>query len=456
MSSDGPPKKDEATPTQDPPVTIHAPTGVSLEQAIRSPSDTSDPLGSRLTATGVTSEETQTKSSEPPVSSIRAFGGSGPTGSVSAEPTIEQIQAQAKTQYSAISLQLPMGQGEFKQILPFLPKIAVAVTKKRALEDEMTREKTMLDRECAQLRFLSNLHLPALRVHGDPFVINSDSSGRIKYGVLMDAIPKHTFIDTKDPATLNTFLPSILLNVEIPRGEAWYMKRAQIETAIARNLSNPTALEQAKGKAKALLIQLEQIAGILKANNIAIVDLQLTVEPDGKITIIDPLDVVRPLPSNKYKSMITQEIIDNSDFTRKVVETQAMMDRMIKYCNDVIKANPKELPTLITPILGSSSGMSVRVDPAMRHESKSGHLSLGTIDEGDAPDAPSSGPSRSGAGYRPSSRATSIVFSQMPAPAPLPSTATSAPKKGLESTVKPKDPKGKPPEDPSGNKCRLM
>lgn len=499
MASEGPPKKDT-------PVTVNAPTIILPQQTSDAPSNnlqqtsvstTSDVpahLAATLTATGIGGvpiQEVQTKGSTP-----------SPLASVSSTDLTIAMQERAKAQYNAISMQLAMGQGEFKLILPFLPEIAVAVTKRRAPEEEMGKLKQMFDSECAQLHFLSSKGLPALRIHGNVFIIDRNKSG-IKYAMLMDAIPKHTFIDAKDPATIKTFLPSILLDVEIPRGEAWYMKRALIEEQIQKKLLDPGVIDIAKKKAALLQQQLKEISAILDKENIHIVDLQLLVDERGKITIIDPLDVVSPTATKGvYRSVINGESISNPDFTKKIQGTKEMLTAMISFCTTVATTtNPKELKSLITPSLDPSvmagntlegpspypSTMVSRARPmGMGYESKSGHMALGTIDEvdpdfstavvprptklglgaGKPPLVPRRPPSSEPGQYRPSSRAQSVVFSPMPPAIPLPTNATtdalkkdptptqSATKDTSDpsTTTVAKDPKDKPPDPSAGGK----
>lgn len=506
MASEGPPKKDTTVKVDTPPVvlpqqTSGAPSNAPPQQTGGQSAQPATPFATTLTATGigVPKDEAQMKGSSPSPLSVTTGAIGAPNVSVGSSGPVNPViamQEQAKAQYNAISLKLPLGQGEFKNILAFTPEVAVAVSKKRAPVEEMVKIKQMLDSECTQLRLLASKGLPALRIHGDVFIIDTNKSG-IKYGMLMEAIPKHTLIDGKDPATIKTFLPSILLDVDIPRGEAWYMKKTQIEEQIQKKVSSPEALGAAQKKAAFMLAQLKQISDILRHEKINIVDLQILVDERGKITIIDPLDVVSPTATKgTYKSLVNGEEISNPDFVKKIHATDEMLSAMMSFCNQVVSASPKELPKLITPSLapsamasdgfeGPTMMASSRAKPmAMGYDSKSGHMGLGAINEDDDPDLsaaatpmrfkPTIGSHRSASsqaqtpsGYRPSSRA--MVFSKMPPPPSLvptgaetqskPGPTQSGPQTAAKDTSlppsttaakDPKDPpKDKPPDPPA-------
>lgn len=408
-------------------------------------------------------EEPQTKSAEP-TATVSTTAANVPVAA--AISNIAGIQANVKLQYAAINMnpKVILGEGSFKRILQISPELAVGVARETG-----ARSFEMLTKECQHLKFLATAELPAVAIHGDVF----DIDGKGKYAVLMEAIPKHTFVDAKDPKTIKTILPSVLLGVDIPTGEAWFFKKKQIEANIAQNLTQPSALEVAKAKAGFLFKQLEDIRAKLEKNNIIIVDLQLLIDPKGSIKIIDPLDVLKiDSKPDSYLTLDGKAVEHNASFNRSIRDARQMLIEMINFCKAVATtADDKVLKSLITPLL--DTGASAALDGARPisggiakmpsrlfsgMDSKAGGPRLGAIEEHSDPDvAPkhtfSAGPR--GGGYKPSSRA-GLVFSQMPAAIPLPATTTAAPSTANPNTpnqsASAKDNDAKPPAPPDTNK----
>jgi hypothetical protein len=431
MASDGP------AGNKDAPVTLQ--TGAPKTV------DTPNPSAANVVVSGAmpqATEEAQQKSAQPAsMGSATAANVNAPTPAVSS--TFASVQEIAKSQFTALNMnpKAILGEGSFKRILQLSSEFAVGVARETG-----TKSLAMLTKECQYLKFLSQAELPAIAIHGDVFDIN----GKEKYAVLMEAIPKHTFVDAKDPKTIKTILPSVLLGVDIPPGEAWFFKKDQIEKNITQNLSQPAALELAKNKAAFLYKQLEDIRAKLEKHKIIIVDLQLLIDPNGVVKIIDPLEIMKLSPkADSYLTLDGGAVEQNASFNRSIRDTRQMLLEMIRFCQVVSTTSDiKKLKSLITPLLDTGSAAALDGErPASSAgisnlpsryfsgvDSKAGGSRLGAIAEyGDpdaAPKAPkslSSAPTTRGGGYKPSSRAGGgLVFSRMPAPIPLPASTTAS------------------------------
>ncbi|MCS5709896.1 hypothetical protein [Candidatus Berkiella aquae] len=408
MAAEGPPPA-----KNDAPVTLQ--TGAKMPEA---PNPTGATLSVAPSMPPPTTEQAQIKGNEPPVASMTVAMG-GPQASTTVDFT--SIQETVKAQYTALSMNPKgiLGEGSFKRIIQVTPDLAVAVVKEAG-----PKSLAMLKSECENLTLLSKAGLPALTVHGNIFDIN----GKDKYAVLMEAIPNHTFVDAKDPKTIKTTLPSVLLGVEMPSNEAWFFKKTQIEKNIAQNLANPTAVAAAKDKAGLLYRQLEDIRAKLEKNEIVIVDLQLLIDSRGMIKIIDPLEVMKlGAKPGTYLTLDGKPADTGPQFERSMLSTRQMLMDMIKFCHTVsVTTNPLKLQALITPLLETGSAPSFD-DELPAPSSLKGKMppSLFQSSHHSRVGGPGSHASAAGGGYRPSSRA-GLHFSSMPPPIPLPVSVTAA------------------------------
>lgn len=455
MASSGPPGNNT-------PVTLQ--TGVPKTVDIPNPSDANVLVSSGMPQA---TEQPQIKGAEPASVGLAAAAVNVPAAAV--DPNFASAQQSAKSRYDALNKDATaiLGEGSFKRIIQLSPDLAVGVAREPG-----AKSLDMLRKECQYLKFLAKAELPTIAIHGDVFDIN----GKGKYAVLMEAIPKHTFVDAKDPKTIKTILPSVLLGVDIPQGEAWFFKKPQIEKSIAQNLAAPTAPDIARAKAASLHKQLEDIRAKLELNNIIIVDLQLLIDPKGGVKIIDPLEVMKIGPkADSYLTLDGAAVEPNANFNRSIRDTRQMLLEMIKFCQMVATtSDDKKLKSLITPLLDTGSAAALDGDRSAGMsnlpsrffsglDSKAAGSRLGAIAEENGPEtaskarkAPSSGPR--GGGYRPSSRAGGgLVFSQMPPAIPLPVT-TAAPETPVANPNTPnqsaaaKESDAKPPIPPVTNK----
>lgn len=378
----------------------------------------------------------------PAMSSSGVSGGSA--GALGSGPSASDLQALAKAQYATkYNLQLALGQGSFKRVLPFEAGLALAVSL-----EEGPKAKAMLEEECENLRFLRGAGFPAIGVASDVFQINAKG----KFAVVMEAVPDHTFIDGKDPGTMTTLLPSILLDVKIPSGEAWIFKLPAIKAEIAKKIGNPGSLALAQEKAAKLYAQLEQIETLLKTpredgKSITIVDLQLLVDRAGNIRIIDPLEILKyDSKENAYFKLTGEKIDTNENFTASIERAQGVLAQMKSYCRAVVRTKePGQLRALVTPAIGpgasaiasasdaydpefapaGGAGPSSRPRPVVFGPSALASLSAA----GSAGKLPPRPPAKAGPSSKPPHpgvRPASMVFSAMPPSPPLPSGISGA------------------------------
>jgi len=444
MTSGGPPEKDKE---QDVVNANNKPT--TITPSVAQP-NVEQSLSATLSATGIGPSIGADNKGQTPMEAVHSSPAAASGGLVSAPPTSAELQALAKKNFATITAsQLPLGQGNFKRVYRLTDKVAIA----SSIHKTDSAQKPF-EEECVRLKTLAAMGLPALPVYSDVF----DIDGRPAF--LVEAIPDHTFIDGKDPKTnISTVLPSMLLNVKIPATEAWFRYKDKIISEVKQKLSDPKALSDAQKKAGILLQQLDGIVKTLEANDAIIVDLQLVVDPSGKITIIDPLDIVRQGKQlGEFTTLDGKPIEKNDSFTQSLNNTYGMLKDMRAFCRNIMASQEpqKQLSSLLnigasaqmhdpefTPLGAKSSlGSTHRPNPLSSYDSKAAtvsHDNFGATAAGPrrplglglgigrskpiTPPAP-----QSGTWKKPGLSSRAMVFSKMPDAIPLHPTGTDADK----------------------------
>lgn len=144
-------------------------------------------------------------------------------------------------------------------------------------------------------RYLTSLDekdYPVVKLHGEVFPVEV-TNGKKRFGMLMDYVPNAAFIETKTPFSLETMILSGLLGIPTKAQEAWLVRNlSNLKIQINETLSSSEIFEDLKIKVGLLKQQFKALIDKLKAQDLAISDLQMLITSEGKFTIIDPLDVV--------------------------------------------------------------------------------------------------------------------------------------------------------------------
>lgn len=233
--------------------------------------------------------------------------------------------------------------GSFKKIYA-LPggKYALACFREKGNEKALQNGKMLLTKEKELLHYLQSVGLPAVNVYCEPFLFNE------QYALLMEWIPDSTFIDVKDQDSASRKIISSLLNVHIPSGEGWVLKKASIDQEISEALLSPSfSVDLVKARAYKLGNQFSQIKEILTANNLMIGDLQFLLNPKG-VFIIDPIEVVKvsPKPNSSnmfdYCDVLDLAKQDNPNFIKLLYDGKRLLEQCIALCDSLAELSSKK------------------------------------------------------------------------------------------------------------------
>lgn len=270
-------------------------------------------------------------------------------------PKPEDLQQDAKQKYPNIAGQGLVGQ--FKQIIPTQENIAVAVVK--AAQGETAKER--LEHEAYLLNYLREQGFPAIQTYGEVFEV---APGR--HALMMDYVPDATLLDGKSIDTLKFSIPGMVLGVPVNTGhEAWAM---QLPT-IMRNIEEAALisdLEQVKTFAKTLGEQAAQLVKTVQEKMLMVGDLQILVDRKGKITIIDPLDVLKVVPRPDRRGVDFVDIVDpkkqnTSGFLQSLDISMEMLDRVQKLCVEIGKAKDKvDLRNIVQTMMNPDPKNTIR------------------------------------------------------------------------------------------------
>lgn len=215
--------------------------------------------------------------------------------------TLNSLLAEAGTCKKVIQLVVP-------QLGLDYPNLAVAFTHERNQQ-----ACDIIHHEHYFLRLLKEKGFHVISLHGDVFLLEENNHGK-RYAMLMDYIPNAVFIECKTPATLNLLIVSALLGIKVRAQEAWVlMHRDELLRQVQERLSIPESLAHLNTTAHTLAENFERLIHLSATHSLEINDLQILITADGRLTIIDPLDIIIENPQNKTTSSILKPEIPLND-----------------------------------------------------------------------------------------------------------------------------------------------
>jgi hypothetical protein len=248
---------------------------------------------------------------------------------------LENFQAgmqQLLTEHVAEIANLPCVEGSLKKVYT-LPGERFALVCFR--EKATSAGKALLTKEIQLINYLQSCGLPTVRIYSEPFILND------QYVFLMDWIPDANFIDVKDQEAAPRKVISTLLDINIPSGEGWVLKKAQVEQDISEKVfATSFSMDAVKLKALMLEEQFAKISKILTVNGLMIADLQFLINAKG-VFIIDPIDVVKMLQKPNSANMVDYcSVVDdakqaNPDFVKLLYDGKRVLDQCYAFCRSL-------------------------------------------------------------------------------------------------------------------------
>jgi hypothetical protein len=154
----------------------------------------------------------------------------------------------------------------------------------------------------------------------------------------------------------------MVLGMKINTGkEAWAMHASKLGAQI-REEAKVCDIQKAQDFAKVLGNEFKSLKNIMDTKGMIVGDLQILVRPNGKITIIDPLDVLQMVPKDPNDPTKGVDLIDvvNPDnpnsmgFMKSLMESAKMIDQVINFCDSVCRAKDLQaLEKAINPSVSS-------------------------------------------------------------------------------------------------------
>lgn len=263
-------------------------------------------------------------------------------------PTTTQIQAEAIQQFATLEA---ASVGQFKQIMPLSdPSKAVAVV--RASGGEQAKHD--LEHEAKLLNILRENGFPALQTFDGVFEV-----AKGKYGLVMEYVQNANLIDSKAPDMMKVLLPALMMGVAIDTGkEAWAMQVPTITQKVMSSLKQKNP-EELKAFAENLGNQIKQLMQTMKEKSLVVADLQMLIDASGKITIIDPLDVLRVVekkPPEKgfdFVDVVNPNKPNTKQFINSLYDSMGMLEDIAKTCDAIVKAKNDNLPQVIGALMTS-------------------------------------------------------------------------------------------------------
>lgn len=264
--------------------------------------------------------------------------------------TPEELQAQAKSEYAEI-IKRKGAVGQFKQILPMTDDIALAIV--RASSGPQAKED--LEHEVALLKVLQEHGYPALQTYGEVFEVADG-----KHAVVMDWVPNANLIDGKSPEMINYLLPALMLGVPInTSNEAWAMQLPQMMRNMQLAAKNCN-FDEVQAFARNVSREIAQLQKIIEEQKLIIGDLQMLITPQGKITIIDPLDVLRMVPKDPpgqgfdFVDVMDPSKPNSKEFIQSLFKSMAMLENMKMICDGVATLKDKQMFEMLISSMASS------------------------------------------------------------------------------------------------------
>lgn len=207
-------------------------------------------------------------------------------------------------------------------------QLAVVFSRYRTPKDEI-----IIKNERKYLQYLQDNNYPVVNVFGPEFIVQS-IDGQDRYGMIEEYIPG-VFIESKTPLTLKLLLVAGLLGCEARAQEAWVARNKEnlIEN-IRTILMDDGRFEALRASAGELANNFEKLNNQFSGEHSMIADLQMIIDKQGKLTIIDPLDVVS-LEERGVISFFDSNKKHNQDFVRFLSESQMWVKSAKTFCNQI-------------------------------------------------------------------------------------------------------------------------
>ena len=243
--------------------------------------------------------------------------------------------------------------GSMKKVIPLNaighPQLALATSISNTSKDEK-----LIGIEYFCIEHLKSLGFPIVDVIGEPFIVEESETTKRRMGMLMKYVHRAKLIEAKTPDSYKFMILATLLDVDVPTGEAWALRKSEIQERMDDKIDDLSEEEFLQLKNNASIIG-HQIIGIidkLLSNNIAISDLQIVVGADMSVTIIDPLDII--IKNNLEKS-IRSLATPSVPFTPYAINflktTDNWLSNVYAYCNEISKCtNQTDLKSTATII----------------------------------------------------------------------------------------------------------
>ncbi len=275
---------------------------------------------------------------------------------------VAQLQALVKEDFAKIKTQ-PYEMGTCKRVFQLPNNIGLAVTHSNTL-----MEKDLIHDELFYLAYLKDHGYPVINTHGAVFAVEGEGDNT-RYGFLMDYVPQAVFIETKSPALLKAQIFAALLGIPTQASEGWWaLNHSKLFTTIATKINHPEAFAKLQITAAQLFNNINNLIEKLTNEKLAIADLQIMVSNDGRLTIIDPLDVVKVnLEAKTIVSVLHPETPPAAGFEVFLSKTGQWLESARKHCEMISKAyNPEHLKSYVGPASHRSSEHSSQPAPASR------------------------------------------------------------------------------------------
>lgn len=264
-------------------------------------------------------------------------------------PEVTPLQQQVIEQFNTLGA---ASVGQFKQIMP-LPDSTKAVAIVRASDG--LQAKHDLEHENNLLKILKENGFPALNTYDGVFEISKG-----KYGLVMDYLTNCSLLDSKAPDMMKVLLPALMMGVPIDTGrEAWAMQLPAITRNVLTAMRSKDP-DEIRNFASNLGTQIKQLMQTMQEKGLVIADLQMLIDPKGKITIIDPLDVLRVVPKKPPEQGIDfVDVVDpkkpnSAQFINSLFESMGMLEDIAKTCDAIAVTKNEHLPKVISSLMTSA------------------------------------------------------------------------------------------------------
>ncbi|MGE4349307.1 MAG: hypothetical protein AB7D28_06050 [Candidatus Berkiella sp.] len=253
------------------------------------------------------------------------------------EETITSIQNDAYNSFSELDRQYEGEVGTCKKMIP-LGKFKqeydnFALVYSRYLHET---NQAIVRNEREYLKYLSEKNYPVVTVYGNAFVVEQKSE-QPRLAMLMQYIPG-VFIEAKTEASLNILILAALLGIPTRAyQEAWLaLNQNHLAASIIQAMNDPQNFSQLQEKANILAKNFQTLIQKMEQDEIMICDLQMIISKDGKLTIIDPLDIVK---SSNSKSLFNHDQASTPDLVQFLQQTKNWLNNALDFCNTIAQSS---------------------------------------------------------------------------------------------------------------------